>query len=128
MNIDEMKKLNDNNLEKILEEFQNLKGQFVITDWEWKIERLVAIGDDGDDWYYVTYDGRDLHWSSCVGKIIPLKGYLRNEDYEGFIRLAKLNDYDQVFDKEAFNIALDKYLATYDENSKFITELCWDLN
>lgn len=127
MNIDEMIKISDENLKGILEEFEKLKGQFVITD-EWKIERLVAIGDDGEDWYYVTYDGKNLHWSSCVGKIIPLKGYIKNKDYDGFIRLAKLNAYDQIFDKETFKIALDKYLSTYDENSKFITELCWDLN
>jgi len=127
MTIDEMIEMSDSNLKKFLGKFEELKGQFVITDM-WKVERFVAIGDDGEDYYYVTFDGKDLHWSSCVGRIIPLKGYLKNEDYESFIRLAKLNDYDQIFDKETFKIALDKYLATYDENSKFLTELCWDLN
>ena len=127
MTIEEMIEISDNNLKKFLEKFEELKGQFVITDM-WKVERFVAIGDDGEDYYYVTFDGKDLHWSSCVGRIIPLKGYLRNEDYESFIRLAKLNDFDQIFDKITFEEALEKYIATYDENSKFLTELCWDIN
>ena len=127
MTIEEMIEMGDSNLKKFLGEYEDMKGQFVITDM-WKVERFVAIGDDGEDYYYVTFDGKDLHWSSCVGRIIPLKGYLRNEDYESFIRLAKLNDFDQIFDKITFEEALEKYIATYDENSKFLTELCWDIN
>jgi len=127
MTIEEMIEMGCSNLKKFLEKFEELKGQFVITDM-WKVERFVAIGDDGEDYYYVTFDGKDLHWSSCVGRIIPLKGAIKDEEYASFIRLAKLNDYDQIFDKETFKIALDKYLSTYDKNSVFLTELCWDLN
>ena len=36
----------EDNLKIILEEFEKLKGQFVITDL-WTIERLVAIGEIG---------------------------------------------------------------------------------
>lgn len=82
------------NLPKIVERFEQLKGQFVITDSR-RIERLVGVGDDGEDWYYLTYDGRKLKWSSCVGRIIPLKGKLDDNDYSELIRLAKLNHYDQ---------------------------------
>ena len=83
-------------LNRILEEFEKYKGQLVITDFDWKVERLVAIGDDEFDYYYITYDGRELNWHTCVGKVIPLKGYIRNEDYNGIVRIAKLNHYDQV--------------------------------
>ena len=45
----------DNNLKEILEEFEILKGQFVITS-SWEIERLIAIGEDDQDYYWVTYN------------------------------------------------------------------------
>ena len=98
-----------------------------------KIERLIAIGDDGEDWYYVTFDGRDLHWSSCVGRIIPLKGYLRDEDYDHLVHIAKLNHYDQIDlningNNELFLNSINKEISKYSETDKFLTELCWDLN
>ena len=116
----------EDNLKIILEEFEKLKGQFVITDL-WTIERLVAIGDDGEDWYYITYDGRDIKWSSCVGRVIQLKNKIDNKDYEHLIHIAKLNHYDQL-NKKDFLISFEVYILKYDENHKFITELCWDLN
>ena len=84
----------EHNLKIILEEYEKYKGQFVITDWQWQIHRLIGIGDDGSDWYYITFDGRKIHWCSCVGSIIPLKGYLKDEDYDRIVRSAKLNDYE----------------------------------
>lgn len=82
------------NLKLILEQFEALKGQFVITNC-WKVERLVGIGDDGEDWHYLTYDGRKLKWNSCVGRIVPLKGKIEDRDYNELVRTAKLNHYDQ---------------------------------
>lgn len=82
------------NLPKILEEYEKLKGQFVITDG-WKIERLVGIGDDTTDWYYLTYNGRKLTWNTCVGGLVQLKGKIDDKHYNEFIRLAKLNHYNQ---------------------------------
>jgi hypothetical protein len=129
----------DKNLIKILDEFNELKGQFVITD-RWKIERLVAIAEDDMDYYYVTYDGRDLNWQTCVGRIMPLKGYIRQKDYDYFIHIAKLNHYDQYDLNTNGNIdifleSLREYISKkYDEknkqysNNEFITEFCWDLN
>ena len=121
----------ENNLKIILEEFEKLKGQHIIVDL-FNISRLIAIGDDGEDWYYVTFDGRNIHWSSCVGRIIPLKGYLRNKDYDFLIRIAKLNHIDQLYindnQEKTFLDEVDKEIAGYSENHKFITELCWDLN
>lgn len=119
------------NLKRILEEFERLKGQLVITDSQ-KIERLVAIGDDTEDWYYVTFDGKELHWSSCVGRIMPLKGYLRTKDYDYLIHIATLNDYDQIEfskngNKNIFLKSIEEHTSKF-ENDKFITELCFDLN
>ena len=119
----------------ILQEFENLKGQFVITA-SWSIERLVAIGEDEWDFYYVTYDGRKLTWNTGVGSLVPLKGYLREKDYNEFIRLAKLNHFDQVTlwgskEPEAAAVHAIQHkqeLMQIDERDKFLTEVCWDLN
>ena len=121
----------EDNLRIILEKFEKMKGQFIITQMG-NIERLIAIGDDSEDWYYITFNGRELHWSSCVGRIIPLKGYLRDKDYDDLVRLAKLNHIDQLFingdkEKDFFN-AVDKEISSYDEKHSFLTEFCWDLN
>lgn len=121
----------EDNFKRILEKFESLKGQFVITQLH-QIERLIAIGDDSEDWYYITYNGRELHWSSCVGRIMPLKGYLKEEDYNELIRLAKLNHFDQLYissgKAQEFFDEIDQKIARYDEKHKFLTDFCWDLN
>ena len=85
----------DSNLKLILKEFEQYKGQFVIIDD--KVERLIGVGDDSEDYYWLTWNGRKMMWSSCVMSFMPLKGYLREEDYNKLIRLAKLNHYDQIY-------------------------------
>ena len=125
----------EDNLTLIKGEFEKLKGQFVITD-SWRIERLVAIGEDEWDYYYITYDGRKLKWNTCVGRIMPLKGYLRDKDYNEFIRLAKLNHYDQATlwgnsEPEKYQMMVDSHLAellALPEDHKFLTPVCLDLN
>jgi len=125
----------DNNLKIILGKFEKYKGQFVIVS-DNKIERLIAIGQDEWDYYYVTYDGRDIHWHihwhTCAGSIMPLKGYLRDKDYNELVRIAKLNHYDQVDfeingNMNEFLKAFQKEIETYSEDTKFLTERCWDL-
>ena len=113
------------NLVLILKEFEELKGQFVIT-CSHEIERLVAVGDDEMDYYWITYNGRNIVWNTCVGRIIPLKGYLREEDYNEFIRLAKLNHYDQL-NKEKFLESLSGEIKDYSDNHYFLTDFCWEL-
>ena len=125
----------DNNLKLILQEFQELKGQFVIND-SWDIERLVAVGEDDMDYYWITYDGRKLKWNTCVGRVMPLKGHLRDKDYAELVRLAKLNHYDQVSNWGKENSDADKFSKQHKqeleqllgENDKYLTEICWDLN
>jgi hypothetical protein len=125
----------DSNLRLIFEEFNRLKGQFVITA-SWKIERLIAIGEDDIDYYYVTYDGQKLSWNTCVGRLMPLKGQLHERDYNELVRLAKINHYDQPYlwgnkdpDKVSeFNEQHKKEITTINEPDRFLTEICWDLN
>ena len=85
----------DTNLKRILKEFDELKGQFVITILN-TVQRLVAIAEDDMDYYYITYDGRKLYWNTCVGRIIPLKGKIDDKHYNELERLASLNDYDRM--------------------------------
>ena len=123
------------NKEKFLTTFEELKGQFVITASH-RIERLVAIGDDGYDYYWVTFNGRELVWNTCVGRIMPLKGYLRDEDYLELIRLAKLNHYDQFINRDdAFEVMNKETVIQYrnkllelDGGDRLLTNVCWDLN
>jgi len=139
----------DSNLKLILAEFDKLKGQFVITD-DWTVMRLIAIGSDNMDYYYVCYDGRKLYWYTCVGRIIPLRGKIDDEHYNEFIRLAKLNHFDQptiwghnpddlVEQKEGdksqpitYKVLCDKHkrqiLRKAETHDKFLSEVCWDLN
>jgi hypothetical protein len=122
-------------LKEILAEFENLKGQFIITQ-SWEVERLVAIGEDEQDYYYITYNGRKLTWNTCVGRVIPLKGYLRDTDYAEFIRLAKLNHFDQATvwgnrnpeEADAFNQNHIAELLTIGETDFFLTPVCFELN
>jgi len=122
----------DNNLKIILKEFKELKGQFVITDMT-MIERFVGIGEDEYDWYYITFDGKNMHWNSCVGRIMPLKGYLKNEDYDHLIHMAKFNHYDQIDfnvngNKNIFLKAVEDDILKNNKNDKILTGLYWDLN
>jgi hypothetical protein len=109
----------------ILEEFEQLKGQFVITASQ-TIERLVTIGEDDMDYYYVTFDGRSFKWNTCVGRLIPLKGHLRNEDYNELVRIATLNHYDFIAPTE-FIISFNKWKKTLKKKEKFHTEFYFNL-
>jgi hypothetical protein len=129
----------DDNLMSILKEFENLKGQFVITE-TLNIERLIAIGKDDWDYYYITYDGKKTRWNTCVGRLIPLRGYIQDEDYENLIHSAKLNHHDQMsmFDgreikerKKEIQDFIDyhkKYITEINLPDIYLTEICWDLN
>jgi hypothetical protein len=124
----------EDNKTLILREFEKLKGQFVITA-SWEIERLVAVGEDDMDYYWVTYDGRKFTWNTCVGRLMPLKGHLQTKDYNELVRLARLNHYDQVtlWGRETSEEA--EQLCRHHKNElmktltdeHFLTDLCWEL-
>ena len=74
-------------IERLKTEWEEHKGEFVLTQSH-TLERFIAIGDDGDDYYYVTYNGREITWNTAVGKLIYLKGKIDDYDYnkEDFLR------------------------------------------
>lgn len=67
---------------------------------------------------------------------MPLKGYLRDEDYLELIRLAKLNHYDQFINRDdAFELMNKETVIQYrnkllelDGDDRLLTNVCWDLN
>lgn len=110
----------------IIEEFNELKGQFVLPCFE-KPQRLIAVGSDDMDYYWVTYDGVKTFWHTCVGRIMPLKGYIRNEDYSEIVRLAKLNHHDLCI-KNYYPEKYERYIKEL-MNTKdyYLTDFYFDL-
>jgi hypothetical protein len=110
----------------ILEEFENHKGEFVLNQ-SYELVRFIALGSDGHDYYYITTNGWDVKWNTCVGKLIYLKGKIDDNDYNGFISRAKLNHVDQIrkdFDKKSFKNSLTQKGS----EEILLTDICWDLN
>jgi len=116
----------EESLKVILDEFDQLKGQFIISPTN-TVERLISIGGDEDDWYYITYNGKEIKWYSCLLRIIPLKNKINNEDYDELIRIAKLNHQDQASQKD-FLIYINKYVSEINNTNKLLTEFCWNIN
>ena len=118
--------MSQDNLTIITNEFNQLKGQFVICSD--RVYRLIGIADDDEDWYYALYDGRRITLHSCVGRVIPLKDYIQQKDYDEMIRIAKLNHYDQIEDEFADFIEQHKKEVTDWQDTRFILGPHWELN
>ncbi len=116
------------NLEVILEQFEKLKGQFIITESN-RIERLIGIGTDEKQIYYITYGGKKAIWNPFNSKIIPLKGFLRDDDYKYFVENAKTQHFDQI--KNTMIPISEEHrnnVTKLSSPSRFLTEICWELN
>lgn len=57
---------------------------------------------------------------------MPLKGYLRDEDYNELVRLAKLNHYDLLATSE-FTVAFENWKNSLSKDHKFHTDFCFNL-
>jgi len=121
------------NLTLITNEFENLKGQYVLVDCE--SFRLIGIVEDEHDYYYCLYDGRKLKLTTCLMRITPLKSYIIEDHYNEMIRIAKLNHYDQPSlwgtnkNIAEFNEKHKEELTSdWDKNTKFILGPYWELN
>lgn len=121
----------------ILNQFEQNRGQFVIMHD--KVVRLVAIAQDDMDYYYVSYDGRNVVWHSCVGSYTVLKNKIDDKDYNELIRLAKINHFDQddfLMPSSEEDKSQQKHYAkkhrqkmeTVEGSDKYITPFCWELN
>ncbi len=121
------------NLTIFTNEFNELKGQFVICGDQ--IYRFIGLADDDEDYYYALYNGRVITLHSCVGRITPLKGYILEDHYKEMIRLAKLNHFDQPDlwgnktpeEMTEFNEKHKTEITNW-EGTRFIAGPYWDLN
>lgn len=134
----------DKNLISILKQFEELKGQHIIINSS--VQRLISIGTDQEDYYWVTYNGKETTWSSCIIEIVPLKEKIDNKHYNEFVRLAKINDYDQstLWGNNPVDIvknSLEEQLTCSQQSiqhkekmealklpDRFLSTVCWDLN
>jgi hypothetical protein len=125
------------NRKLILDEFESLKGQFVIA-CDWKVKRLLGVVEDDMDYYWLLYDGRKFSLDSCLCGLVRLKGKISDKDYNEFVRLAYLNHYDLIhYDKEFDNYnfcvshkeeIVSDLLKDQENKNSMITEICWELN
>lgn len=118
----------DKNLIIILKIFEELKGQFVLNH-SYKSVRLVAIGKDEWDYYYITYDGRKLQWESILIGLIPLKGKLDESDYDTIVRSSELNHYDRLIcnQSESSEYTLSGYISDLKSEIKLPNELLTEI-
>jgi hypothetical protein len=121
------------NLTIFTNEFNELKGQFVICNN--RVYRFIGIADDDEDYYYALYNGRKFTLHSCVDRITPLKGYILQRDYDEMIRLAKLNHFDQstlwggkTEEATEFSQKHKEEIISNWEKTRFILGPFWDLN
>ena len=123
---------------RLLEEFEEVKGQIVIDCGSLKLKRLIAILEDPEDYYYVFWNGQKVTLSSTVIGLTRLKGFINDRHYERYKYWDAINSYDQ---EESFNYrdcpnkdelikkVKEEVEHKYDNRlDKFITEICWDIN
>jgi len=130
--------MSDTNRKYFSQFWNKHKGEFVITSN--RIERFLGIVSDDSDYYYLCYNGRNMTLYTCVGSLIILKNKLADKDYNEFIRLAKLNHFDQLDNtkKHVTQLTeelLKEFVADPDDErnyyfgtNKLVTDICWDLN
>jgi hypothetical protein len=129
------------NRKLIIQEFESLKGQFVIAG-DWKVKRIVGVVEDDMDYYWLFYDGRKFSLDSCLCRIVALRGKIDDKDYDEFVRLAYLNHYDLIgyyckeenkeeaikYCEEHKKDLLENLLKEQENKNSLLTEICWDLN
>jgi hypothetical protein len=120
------------NLEIFTNEYETLKGQFVLVDNQ--TFRFIGIGEDDMDYYYVLYDGRTLRLTTCLQRLTPLKGFILEDHYNEMVRIAKLNHYDQLTLWGSKDDSLSEFNEKHKEeltngwnDTKFILGPHWEL-
>ena len=128
------------NKQIIQEEFQRLKGQFVISAR--LVYRFIGLLEDDCDYYYILLNARhELEFHTCVGAIIPLKGFIEDSHYESLVRTEKMNCptspdfhlYRNLGHYEKANYILETVHGhakeiLKDPTHKLLSMLCWDVN
>lgn len=84
------------NLDYLRSKLVNYQNTLVISLLD-DIVRLVDVIEQDDDFYWV-YDSRirGIYYSSCVGSWIPLKGHLKEDDYNRLVYTWNLNNIEKA--------------------------------
>lgn len=81
-------------LAEFQQEMEPFKGTLVI-DW-YNVVLLKDVIDGGDDYYWVYFgvikDKKKEYHSTCVGKWIPLKGFIEEKRYQDMVRVWNINN------------------------------------
>lgn len=122
------------NLKIFKSEYNRMKGQFVIYEYQ-KVGRFMAIISDQYDYYYLIFDGKRFECISCVTAIFKLKGKIAKHEYERLIYLAKnnhydfiLNDYCEVFKNNISRCKVDALTGIDLSKMDYETPIYWELN
>jgi len=82
-------------LSELQQELDPYKNTLVI-DIIGSVVRLVDVIDGEEDFYWV-FDNKDgIHHSSCVMGWTPLKGFIREDDYNKMVRIWNLNNIEKA--------------------------------
>lgn len=74
----------------LLKFIEEHKGELLIDGMT--VVRLIDFKTDEDDHYYdVQSLKQGRYWTSCVGRLIPLKGRISDEDYQSLEHLFNIN-------------------------------------
>lgn len=83
--------------EEIELEYQPYLGTLMLNYWD--VVLYTGIDQDDTDYYYVVESMDHKHptmWITCVGKLMPLKGKIAEEDYNELVRVWNLNNTEKA--------------------------------
>lgn len=98
------------NLDNFKKEMLPLAGQMVLL-YRDTIVRLVGVGEDDCDLYYIVKEKRNKqYWATAVGHIDPLKGVLSDEIYNQMDNLFHMDGCERT---DTFEVAPWDGIETY---------------
>ncbi len=114
--------MSDSNRNHTLEYFEKHKGEMMISNNQ--VYQFIAIANDPDDYLYVLYDGRTIHFSTILSPLVVLKGKIDDEDYKEFVRMAKLNWYssDMIYGATVNSQQYDEVIKHVETHKKAIEQ------
>ena len=83
--------MTDSNWTKLTAFVEAHRGELILNYFE--VVRLDGLLDEPDDDYYFILSGKEgrENYLSCVGRLMLLKGFLADEDYNELERVFDLN-------------------------------------
>jgi len=76
-------------------ELEPFKNTLVIGDF-FEVVRLVDVKENEFDYYWVYDSWKGESYGSCAGRWIPLKGFIKQEDYERLLFVWNLNNIEKA--------------------------------